>query len=241
MPLDPLAPIMKFESGGQNVPNYRYDSTHTAGGFFQITNSTWKDTAPAAGVDLGQFPTAMSAPFDVQKSVATTLYNQRGFQPWEPNNPSLASYISQQGGAGAFVPPGQLTSAGFGVNDPSAATGINDPSFAPSDPNALVFHMTPKGSGSSGAGAGLNQAGKPSQTVPEAIDKQTAGDKANTASVTGTALNIYGDATASLSDYFVRAAFILVGVLFLWAGLRMFGLPVPGPGDVVKGAALAAL
>jgi hypothetical protein len=38
---DPL--ILKYESmGGQNVPNYRFDSTHTAGGPHQITNSTWK-------------------------------------------------------------------------------------------------------------------------------------------------------------------------------------------------------
>jgi hypothetical protein len=39
---DPL--ILKYESmGGQNVPNYRFDATHTAGGPHQITNSTWKE------------------------------------------------------------------------------------------------------------------------------------------------------------------------------------------------------
>lgn len=43
--------ILQHESmGGQNVRNYRFDATHTAGGPFQITNSTWK----AFGGPIGQ-------------------------------------------------------------------------------------------------------------------------------------------------------------------------------------------
>lgn len=39
-----VSPLIKqYESnGGQNIPNYRFDSTHTAGGTHQITNSTWR-------------------------------------------------------------------------------------------------------------------------------------------------------------------------------------------------------
>lgn len=104
--LDPLAAIMRFESGGRNIMNYRFaenPSMYTAGGYYQITNSTWRDIAGSAGINLQQYPTAISAPFDVQRNAATALFQQRGFQPWAPHNPALNSFIQQQGGPGAFA------------------------------------------------------------------------------------------------------------------------------------------
>jgi len=106
---DPLALIEKYESGGRNVmqgivpPGGGYNPSvgrvtgpSTAQGYYQITNTTWRDAAPKAGVDLAQFPTAMSAPKEVQAKVAQALYNERGFQPWAPYNPKLAQAISGQ-------------------------------------------------------------------------------------------------------------------------------------------------
>ena len=93
---DVLPLIMQYESGGQNVPNYRYDPTHTAQGYYQITNSTWGDVAP--GVGAGQYPNAMSAPFDVQTAVASALLQQRGLQPWSTNQPLMNAVGSASAG-----------------------------------------------------------------------------------------------------------------------------------------------
>jgi len=87
--------IQRDESPGGNVRNFRYDPQHTAQGYFQITNTTWRETAPKAGVDLSQYPNAMSAPYDVQRSVAAQLLKDRGTQPWSDFNPKLAADLGR--------------------------------------------------------------------------------------------------------------------------------------------------
>jgi len=89
--------IEKLESGGRNIPNYKFGPGFTAQGYFQFTNSTWRDTAKAAGIDLTQYPNAMSAPYDVQRRAAATLYQQRGFQPWE----ALKNHPAATGASGS--------------------------------------------------------------------------------------------------------------------------------------------
>ena len=89
--------ILHFESGGRNIPNYMFDPTHTAQGYFQITNSTWNDIAPKAGVDLQQYPNAMSAPFGVQLNVAHQLQKERGLAPWTNYNAPLENYLTARG------------------------------------------------------------------------------------------------------------------------------------------------
>lgn len=106
--------IMKHESGGRNVhqnivgPNGGYNpSTGTvtgpssAQGYFQMTNPTWRDAARMAGVDLKQYPNAMSAPYDVQRQAAGALLDKRGVSPWAPYNANLRSALGGQGVAGA--------------------------------------------------------------------------------------------------------------------------------------------
>ena len=91
--------ISQYESGGRNVPNASGPGgapASTASGYYQITNGTWRDFAPKAGVSLSQYPTAMSAPFDVQTRVASQLYAQRGLDPWSSNTRLLAA-IGQNG------------------------------------------------------------------------------------------------------------------------------------------------
>lgn len=91
---DPLGIIEHFESAGRNVMNFINDARHTASGFFQITNSTWRQFAgQVAGA--GQYAAAILAPYSIQRAVAQAIYNAQGFGPWENYNPRLHSYLSQ--------------------------------------------------------------------------------------------------------------------------------------------------
>ena len=285
MALNPLPYIKKYESGGKNVPNYMFGPGYTAQGSFQITNSTWRDIAPKAGIDLKQYPNAMSAPYSVQEGAATALFNTRGFQPWAPHNPALRAAIASAGGPGAFVAPGQLQAGTGGALDsqnipwnfsgidtkegvyspelpgtafpadhfqksgtwsdgtPWSAAGdapgsLGGGTMGPNgvegaDPNALTMRVRP--SGYSGADMAI---GPPSKTVPLAIDRQRASDRAtelettksltdtakeNTKTATDKAQTIYDSARGSLSDYFTRAVFVIVGLIALGAAFKLFG------------------
>jgi hypothetical protein len=84
--------IPRDESGGRNVPNYRFDPTHTASGPLQITNTTYNETAPSAGAKpLGPGEYAMNRPLDEQYRVGGALLKQRGTSPWANFNPKLAA------------------------------------------------------------------------------------------------------------------------------------------------------
>src|SRR5215813_2806300 len=118
---DPLDTIAFYESGGRNIRQnvvpagggYNPSVGHvtgpsTASGPWQITNTTWRGNAPAAGVDVNQYPSAMSAPVDVQRRVAAHIFNQRGFQDWAPYNASLRAALRRgegQGSAGNLQDP----------------------------------------------------------------------------------------------------------------------------------------
>ena len=72
--LDALADV---ESGNQNIPSGVDPDVAGPGtksqGYFQINTPTWRDFAGKAGVDLKQYPNAMSAPRDVQARVASVI------------------------------------------------------------------------------------------------------------------------------------------------------------------------
>lgn len=145
-----LDTISQYESRGQNVYQGAYSGqginpstgTHTAPstaqGYFQITNSTWKGEAGAAGVDLGQYPTAMSAPYDVQRAVAKSLFAKSGFAPWAPHNPRLAQAVGWQGGGGAGPALATLPEVAALAGGPQPAA----PAPAPSLPADLAAPTT---------------------------------------------------------------------------------------------------
>src|SRR3954463_2844592 len=83
MARDPLDIIEQAESRGRNVPNYKYGPGFTASGYYQMINPTWRRWAKDAGVDISQYPTAMSAPKEVQRAVAEHGFKTEGFRPWE--------------------------------------------------------------------------------------------------------------------------------------------------------------
>jgi hypothetical protein len=76
------AVVALYESNNRNIPNYRFDAIHTAGGHFQITDTNWRDVAPTLGIDLAVYPNAMSAPEQLQGQVAGKLYALYGYMPW---------------------------------------------------------------------------------------------------------------------------------------------------------------
>jgi hypothetical protein len=72
--IDALAEI---ESGNKNIPSGVDPDVAGPGtksqGYFQINTPTWRDFAPKAGIDLKQYPNAMSAPREVQAQVAGVI------------------------------------------------------------------------------------------------------------------------------------------------------------------------
>jgi hypothetical protein len=144
--LSPLDIIERLESKGKNVENFRYDEGHTAQGYWQITNSTWRDTAPKAGIDLKKYPTAMSAPREVQKVAAQTLFDQYGYAPWAPFNPALAKAVGwtgpmhQEGAGGAGQAAGRRMPGRFGGMGPLVPGGDDAP--APAAASGLRRAMT---------------------------------------------------------------------------------------------------
>jgi hypothetical protein len=132
--------IEKYESGGRNVmqgvvgPGGGYNPStgtvtgpSTAQGYYQITNSTWRDAAPKAGVSLADYPNAMSAPKDVQRAVAQQLYNERGMAPWAPYNANLRAAIARgEGGGGGAGAPAALPVGAYGAPGAPGAAGYDD-------------------------------------------------------------------------------------------------------------------
>jgi hypothetical protein len=99
-----LGLISKYESGGRNVMNYIGDRTHTAQGYYQITNSNWRKIAPRLGITA---PNAMSASLADQARVARVLlHNGKGIRNWSDYNPRLRGAL-QRGETyhGPAVPP----------------------------------------------------------------------------------------------------------------------------------------
>jgi hypothetical protein len=69
--------LAQTESNNQNI--YSKVDPDVAGpnsrsqGYFQINTPTWAEFAPKVGIDLNKYPNAMSAPRDVQMSVAGAI------------------------------------------------------------------------------------------------------------------------------------------------------------------------
>jgi hypothetical protein len=107
MALDPLAIIEKRESGGRNVPNYKYGPGFSASGHFQMIKGTWQRWAKAAGIDISKYPEAIDAPYDVQRKVAEYGWRTEGFKPWEATKHLVgqeANYSVTGGATGAAQP-----------------------------------------------------------------------------------------------------------------------------------------
>jgi Transglycosylase-like domain len=133
-----LDAIMARESGDRNVYNYMHSQRpdyYTASGYYQIVDSTWKEGAKLAGVDSSQYPTAISAPKDVQTQIAQALLARYGERPW-----------AQSAKPGSALAPPQGPRQGLLGQVPAAAPPIDNsnelaaaaPSAPASGPDPLV-------------------------------------------------------------------------------------------------------
>jgi hypothetical protein len=86
--------ISHYESGDRNIPNASGPGgmpASSASGYYQILKGTWQQFAPQVGVSLSQYPTAMSAPLDLQTKVANLIYNKQGLAPWNSDSRLMAA------------------------------------------------------------------------------------------------------------------------------------------------------
>jgi hypothetical protein len=86
--------VSKYESPKGDVPNYRYDAGHTAGGYFQITDTNWRNLAPKLGIDLAKYPHALGSPKELQLKAYQALYQAGALH----GNP-LGDWDTAHGGA----------------------------------------------------------------------------------------------------------------------------------------------
>jgi hypothetical protein len=96
--LCPLGLVAQNESGHRNIPNYRYDAHHTAGGHWQITDTNWRHFAPMVDIDLAKWPNALSAPEQLQGQVAGIIRAKLGCLPWVPYNARLRAVLGSSKG-----------------------------------------------------------------------------------------------------------------------------------------------
>jgi len=135
-----LAAIRQRESGNQNIPNQQGPGgtpASTASGYYQIIDGTWREGARLAGIDVGQYPRAIAAPFDVQHQVAQALYARYGARPWAASEPGAARFglaslptppvPPAQGAVGGNLPmgpPPTQVASGPMLPPPSAVMGV---------------------------------------------------------------------------------------------------------------------
>lgn len=122
---DPLDIIEQRESGGKNVPNYKYGPGFTASGHYQMINPTWRRWAKAAGVDISQYPTAMSAPKEVQRAVAAHGFQTEGFKPWEATK-HLVGQEARYGSPARPTAQPAATAAAPGPTSPLPSVNVPD-------------------------------------------------------------------------------------------------------------------
>lgn len=107
-----LGLVLKYESGNRNIPNYINDRTHTAQGYFQLTNTNWRNLAPKLGITA---PDAMSATKEEQTRVALALLRQSGQGNWTNFNVPLRGAVERGEVAQYAVPDTQGASSGQGT------------------------------------------------------------------------------------------------------------------------------
>jgi hypothetical protein len=107
--LCPLALVAQDESGHRNIPNYRYDAQHTAGGHWQITDTNWRIFAPMVDIDLAKWPNALSASEQLQGQVAGIMRAKLGCLPWVPYNARLRADLDEPRAAYVIGVPAHKT------------------------------------------------------------------------------------------------------------------------------------
>jgi len=152
------------ETKDQNIPNAQGSG---AFGPWQFIHSTWRSNAPFAGIDLSKYPTAASAPVDVQRHAALVLMRRRHGVDWDVahGGPMPIGWYDAQIAHGEAATPPAPAPAKPNTLKPHAAHGeaATPPAPAPAKPNTLKPHaalVIPSASMfAKNAGAGSSAAG----------------------------------------------------------------------------------
>jgi len=139
-----LDAIAARESGNKNVPNA--EGASTASGYWQMLDSTWKDAAKLAGIDVSKYPRAMDAPWMAQRAAAGALFDKYGATPWAASAPKGGAAIAAAAPPGA--PPQATPQAAPGAAAPLAPVqvagpGAPTPSTAATAPSADLVGPRP--------------------------------------------------------------------------------------------------
>jgi hypothetical protein len=152
--------LAQIESGGSNIyskvdPDVSGPGTRSQG-YDQINTPTWQQFGKLAGIDLSQYPNAISAPRDVQQQVAAQI-------PLSRFGPRTQQMLADQYGPldksktiGELA--GQYGGAGGGNNATMAYSG-SPASAAASSPAAQSIASSIVGAFNPGAGARMAAAG----------------------------------------------------------------------------------
>ena len=179
----PMDLIANLESGNRNIPQSIKDKNSAAGtpagGFFQIIDPTWRTYAAKAGIDLNQYPTAMSAPRDIQAKVASAIpvnqWGQNTVNALKAKYPGLdTSQTLGQWQSAAINPQGAPTTAAGGAGAPAAPGQPAAPSGGLA--GQLATALKPLTPGGKGAGGDGGQADEPQpMRLPQAPMAQAVG------------------------------------------------------------------
>jgi Transglycosylase-like domain len=163
MAFQSLSDLVKhFESNGGNYTAVNPNSG--AGGAYQFVPSTWRQYGSQLGVDTSAYPTAQSAPPEVQDAVFQQAVAKRGLGDWTcPGcNPALSSYVAGN------PDQAQLPAMGPAQPPPAAPPPVPAPAAAvpqqAQGPNPMLLaSLMNAAGGGGGLSAAISRAMQPAQ------------------------------------------------------------------------------
>ena len=230
---DFLSYLEQLESSGSNIPNtHQTTSSGQAQGYDQITTGTWRDFAPAAGVDLGKYPNPLTAPQSVQRQVAQTIPMHR----WDPK--TLNGLIK----AGFTVDPNRTLGQNIALNG-GAPAGRIDPSTMSDDSDPLAAATAAlKGRVVASAAAGIAPKNAPPLAVPGRLDPSAINDDSDPLAAATKALGSASTPQVALAAPPQAAPAPQTVMGGPGGGLQfMNSLPIVGPSILKAGAGINAL
>jgi hypothetical protein len=132
--------VKSYESGTRGVPgtaNYTAKNPDsTASGAYQYLDSSWRQFAGAVGVDTSQYPTAASAPPNVQDMVFQNTVQTVGLTPWTcPGcNPALVGALAADPSLAQLPVTAGGTQLTIPISDPNSFPGTGAEGLAPKAP-----------------------------------------------------------------------------------------------------------
>jgi hypothetical protein len=241
-----LADLVKnYESSGGDYTAVNRQSG--AGGAYQFVPTTWKQYAGQIGVNTSQYPTAQSAPPQVQDAVFQQAVSQRGLGDWTcPGcNSPLTQYVAANDVSGLPVMEGYGSN---GVTTTTGPDGIPTVDVTPSGGNNPP--ATTSGGGTGSGQTGLGVGAEIGYTPPASTGgPSTVGLAPGVASQINTiASNAINTVTGGLTGWFDsienwvgRGFLILIAVVVLLVALwRIMDPSGEKTRAVVRDAAVAA-